>query len=113
MANADLSIYLPAANLKSRMPDKEFRVGRILKGVGIGLMALAVQSGCQSDRVPPPEPARVPGPGERRMSDSGEMAKPLPAPARDDVPAPPFNDVPLVSQEAPEVPRYVEAYDKV
>ncbi|MGH3422115.1 MAG: hypothetical protein ACRDOD_21280, partial [Streptosporangiaceae bacterium] len=94
------------------MPDKEFRVRRILNGVGIGLVALVVQSGCQSDRVPPPAPARVPGPGERRMSDAGETAKPLPA-VRDDVPPPPFNDVPLVSQEAPEVPRYVEAYDKV
>jgi hypothetical protein len=33
--------------------------------------------------------------------------------ARDDLPSPPFNDVPLVSQEAPETARYVDAYNRV
>lgn len=78
----------------------------------IGLVALAAQAGCHGDaNSSAPAPARVPGPYERRMDDRPEaMNRPV---GRDDLPPPPFNDVPLVSQEAPETARYVDAYNRV
>jgi len=82
-------------------------VTRMLCLLGLGLLA-----GCQSDYAPPPAPARVPGQYERRMTTDWQ-AKPLPGPSRDDLPPPPFADEPLVSQEAPETPRFVGAYQKV
>jgi hypothetical protein len=71
------------------------------------------QWGCSTDRVPPPAPARVPDRDERMMSNDLQNTRPLPTPVRDDLPPPPFDDVPLVSQEAPETPRFVDAYEHV
>lgn len=69
--------------------------------------------GCREDStVRAPAPARVPGPDERRMSEEWHAARPQ-GQMRDDLPPPPFEDVPLVSQEAPETPKFVEAYNRV
>lgn len=86
---------------------------RILSALGIGMIGICLQAGCQSDRTPPPAPARVPGMNERVMENDADQFKPLPRPARDDLPPPPFDDVPLVNQEAPEAARYVAAYNQV
>jgi hypothetical protein len=79
----------------------------------IGLLALAVLTGCGHDTTPAPPPARVPGQNELRASDDARYAKPLPDHARSEVPPPPFDDVALVSQEAPETARFVQAYGHV
>lgn len=84
----------------------------IVQMMTIGLAALAI-AGCQNDRVPPPNPARVPDPNERRIAGEYDHTKPLPSPSRDDLPPPPFDDVPIVSQQAPEVSRFVDAYTQV
>jgi hypothetical protein len=77
---------------------------------GLLLTALA---GCASDDGPAPSPARVPGPAERNMTQGIAISKPLPEPSSEETPAPPFNDAPLVSQEAPETPRFVDTYSRV
>jgi hypothetical protein len=92
---------------------KEIRVRRILIALGIGLVGLFVQSGCQSSNTPAPAPARVPTVNERVMEGSINESKPLPPQGREDLPPPPFDDVPLVNQEAPETQRYVTAYNQV
>lgn len=86
---------------------------RILSALGIGVIGICFQAGCQNDRTPAPAPARVPGMNERVMESDADQSKPLPRPARDDLPPPPFEDVPLVNQEAPEAARYVAAYNQV
>lgn len=86
---------------------------RIFYVLGLSLVSLWAQLGCQSDVAPSPAVARVPGPDERRIGTDGQAPKPLPPQDRADLPAPPFDDAPLVSQEAPETPRFVDAYDKV
>ena len=86
---------------------------RILSALGIGIIGICVQSGCQSDRTPPPSPARVPETNERVMDSGVGQSKPLPPQDRDELPPPPFEDVPLVNQEAPEEARYVAAYNQV
>ena len=79
--------------------------------LGLGLFIVAASGGCVSgDR--PPEPARVPGPQERQISTDAQLSKPLPD-GQTQVPAPPYNDGPVVSQDVPEMPRFVEAYNKV
>ena len=77
-----------------------------------GILLLAI-AGCSSDTAPAPSPARVPGPSERQISSGIAISKPLPDQSRDELAGAPFNDAPLVSQEAPETPRFVDAYNKV
>jgi len=80
---------------------------RHLIACGILISALA---GCSSE--PSVDPARVPGPNERNMASGIAVSKPLPE-GSEEVGAPPFNDPALVSQEAPETPRFLDAYGKV
>jgi hypothetical protein len=87
--------------------------GRVPRVLQFGLIALAALAGCGHDNTPAPPPARVPGRDEVRSSDDTRFAKPLPEQTRNDLPPPPFDDVPLVSQQAPETARFVEAYHKV
>jgi hypothetical protein len=75
---------------------------------GIILTAL---SGCASE--PSAAPARVPGSNERDMNMGIAVSKPLPDSSQDAVPAPPFNDQALVAQDAPEMPRFIQAYNRV
>ena len=77
-----------------------------------GLLVSAI-TGCARDTAPAPAAARVPGPSERQMTEGIAISKPLPDSSRDEIPAPPFNDAPLVSQEAPETPKFVDAYNRV
>jgi hypothetical protein len=84
-----------------------------VRDVLISGILLAAVAGCASDTVPAPAPARVPGQSERRMTDGIAISKPLPDPSREEIPGTPFNDAPLVSQEAPETPKFVDAYNKV
>jgi hypothetical protein len=91
---------------------KEVGVRRLVGALGIGLIGLAAQVGCHGDSYSSaPAPARVPGPYERRMDNTVDTTNP--PVAREDLPPPPFNDVPLVSQEAPETARFVDAYNHV
>ena len=84
------------------------------RAFNFAVLLLAVLAGCGShDNTPAPPPARVPGRDEVRASDDARFAKPLPDQNHEELPAPPFNDAPLVSQQAPETPRFVEAYHKV
>jgi hypothetical protein len=76
-------------------------------------MLLTAVAGCASDVGSSPAPARVPGPTERNMTEGIAISKPLPDPSHDEVPTPPFNDPALVSQEEPELPAFVNAYNKV
>ena len=86
---------------------------RVLGLAGAGLLTVAMVWGCGgSDTTPPPSSARVPGQYERRMATDWQ-AKPLPGPSGDELPPPPFADAPLVSQQAPETQRFVDAYDRV
>jgi hypothetical protein len=55
----------------------------------------------------------VPGPQERQVSADTQLSKPLPDASQAQLPAPPYNDGPEVSQDVPEMPRFVEAYSKV
>lgn len=79
--------------------------------IGLCLVMGMGPLGCQSDVAP--GVARVPGPDERRMTGAAQTAKPLPPQEQGDLPPPPFDDVPLVSQEAPETSRFLDAYEKV
>jgi hypothetical protein len=84
------------------------------RAFNFAVLLLAALAGCGShDNSPAPPPARVPGRDEVRASEDARLAKPLPDQSREELPAPPFNDVPLVSQQAPETPKFVEAYHKV
>jgi hypothetical protein len=68
------------------------------------------------DRTPPPPDAPIP---PRSAALRGEdPGKPVPRPGEEDdyagtLPPPPFSDVPLVSQETPEQPGFVQAYNAV
>jgi len=88
-------------------------VQRILSTLGIGIVGMCVQAGCQSSNSPAPAPARVPAMNERVMDGGMDQPKPLPPQESEDLPPPPFEDVPLVNQEAPEEARYVAAYNQV
>jgi hypothetical protein len=80
--------------------------------IGGFALLVGVAAGCSQDR--PPEVARVPGPQERQMASDTQLSKPLPGESQAPLPPPPFNnDVPLVGQEVPEMPRFVEAYNRV
>jgi hypothetical protein len=86
--------------------------GRVRAILGLGLAMILAGGGCAGgDR--PPQPARVPGPQERQMASETQSAKPLPGQSPTEIPPPSFNDAPLVSQDAPETARFVEAYNKV
>jgi len=86
------------------------------RAFNFALLFLTALAGCGShDNTPAPPPARVPGRDEVRASEDARFAKPLPdqAQTHSDLPPPPFDDVPLVSQQAPETAKFVEAYHKV
>ena len=79
--------------------------------MGIGLLGLAVQSGC-ADQGPPPNP-RVAVPPPDQVSVRPAFEKPLPRQDREDLPPPPFDDVPIVSQSTPEQRAFIDAYEHV
>ncbi|MGN6505059.1 MAG: hypothetical protein ACTHM6_05790 [Tepidisphaeraceae bacterium] len=77
-------------------------------GVAVGAVFLA---GCAHDDTPPPPSASIPPVGTYTQL-RGEPPKPLPA-QEPPLPPPGFVDEPLVTQAAPEVPAFVEAYSRV
>ena len=82
----------------------------------ISALSLFAAAGC--DPTPPPGRVFIPPPGSPGMMGrvSFEPIKPLPPEALAQLeggPALPYQDEPLVVQEAPEEPRFVNAYDGV
>ncbi len=80
--------------------------------IGIGLLGIAFQVGCQ-DRTPPPPRVVIPAQDQGVGYREGTAEKPLPSQEPNDLPPPPFNDEPLVTQRPPEQNAFVDAYRHV
>ncbi len=82
---------------------------KTISSLVLSAAVLATLSGCGAD-APPPKRVSVPDQPEMQAP---RVSKPMPAPTRDDLPPPPFDDVAIVSQQAPETPEFVKAYNAV
>lgn len=84
---------------------------KTIPSIVLSAAVLAALSGCGSGSNSG-SVKRVSVPDQPELQ-SPRVGKPMPAPTRDDVPPPPFDDVALVSQQAPETPEFVKAYNAV